>query len=69
MRAREFVDKIIARTEILEDFPEVGAIALGTGRKQIREVLESPYRIFYRIHPAIVEVIAIVHASQKLPHL
>jgi hypothetical protein len=30
---------------------------------QLREVLQSPYRVIYRIKPDEIEVIAVVHAS------
>jgi plasmid stabilization system protein ParE len=36
------------------------------GRADLRELIESPYRVIYRIAPSAIEVIAIVHGRQEL---
>ena len=33
----------------------------------IREVLEGPYRIFYRVYENRAEILAVRHATQRLP--
>jgi len=34
---------------------------------QIRQVLEGPYRIIYYIRPDQIDVLAVIHAAQKIP--
>jgi len=34
---------------------------------EIREVIEKPYRIIYRIKPDQIDVLAVVHGAQLLP--
>jgi len=34
---------------------------------EIREVIEKPYWIIYRIKPDQIDVLAVVHSSQLLP--
>ena len=33
----------------------------------IREVIERPYRIIYRIKPNQIDVLAVFHCAQELP--
>jgi toxin ParE1/3/4 len=37
------------------------------GAPDIREVIERPYRIIYRIREDQIEVLAVVHSAQVLP--
>ena len=34
--------------------------------EQIREVIESPYRIIYYIKPGQIDVLAVLHAAQDV---
>lgn len=34
---------------------------------EIREILEGPYRIIYRVHPGRVRILAVVHGARTLP--
>lgn len=36
-------------------------------RDDIREVIERPYRIIYRIKDEQIDVVAVVHSAQQLP--
>jgi toxin ParE1/3/4 len=38
-------------------------------RDDVREVLEYPYRIIYRIKPDQIDVLAVVHGARELPPL
>jgi plasmid stabilization system protein ParE len=33
----------------------------------IREIIEKPYRIIYRIKPEQIDVLAVIHGAQVLP--
>jgi toxin ParE1/3/4 len=35
-------------------------------RSDVRELLELPYRVIYRVRPDALEVLAVVHARQQL---
>ena len=35
--------------------------------EDIREIIEKPYRIIYRIKPTRIEVLAVIHGAQPLP--
>ena len=34
---------------------------------QVREVIEGPYRIIYRILPDRIDVLAVIHGAQQTP--
>lgn len=34
---------------------------------EVREVIERPYRIIYRIKPDQIDILAVVHSAQMLP--
>ncbi len=36
-------------------------------RDDIREVIERPYRIIYRIKEDQIDVLAVIHSAQQLP--
>jgi toxin ParE1/3/4 len=60
-------DKIFARTERLEEFPQLGAEVPEYGDESIRELLEGLYRIVYRVYPDRVDVVAVVHSARRMP--
>ena len=35
--------------------------------EDIREIIEYPYRIIYRIKPDVIDVIAVLHSARLLP--
>jgi toxin ParE1/3/4 len=51
----------------LATFPELGAIVPETGENSIRELIEHPYRIIYRVSADEVEVLAVIHSARQLP--
>lgn len=65
--ARSMVERIFARTELLADHPRLGAMVPEYDDESLREVLEDPYRIIYRILEEQIDVVAVVHAARKLP--
>jgi addiction module RelE/StbE family toxin len=69
--ARDSVRYAAAEVERLEetaarlaDFPHLGRMVREFGSKEIREVLVSRYRLIYRVEPAQVSILAIVHQQQ-----
>jgi plasmid stabilization system protein ParE len=67
--ALRMIDKITIRSEQIADFPRSGRIVPEYKREDIREVLEKPYRIIYRILPEQIDVLAVLHSAQLLPSI
>jgi toxin ParE1/3/4 len=64
--AEQVVERLVARLRQAQDFPESGRHVPEAGQIELRELIESPYRVIYRVHPAAIEVIAVVHGRQDL---
>jgi plasmid stabilization system protein ParE len=61
------VQRIIDRTESLPQHPLIGALVPEYDAERLRELLESTYRIIYRILPAQIDIIAVIHAARLMP--
>jgi addiction module RelE/StbE family toxin len=66
-----YADLVVARllesVERLEQFPRSGRIVPELSDPQLREIIEAPYRIVYRVHDETVEILAVFRASRLLP--
>ncbi len=51
----------------LADFPRLGAEVPEYEDESLRELLEGPYRIVYRVYEDRVDVAAVVHGSRRMP--
>ena len=60
-------DRLVARSEQLGTFPESGRRVPEYARDDVREVVESPYRVIYRVGPSQLDVPAVVHERRALP--
>jgi len=65
--AQRMIDRLTKRSEQIATFPESGRIVPEYEAPDIREVIESPYRIIYRIKVDQIDVLAVVHGAQLLP--
>ena len=65
--AKRMVDKITRRSEQIADQPFSGRRVPEYEAEDIRELIENPYRIIYRIRPGQIDVVAVIHASRLLP--
>jgi toxin ParE1/3/4 len=65
--AQGVVDRITRRTEQLSDHPRLGAEVPEYEDESIRELLESSYRIIYRVREDRVEILSVVHGARQLP--
>jgi plasmid stabilization system protein ParE len=65
--AQALVDRITRKTELLAEFPRLGAEVPEYEDESIREVLEHPYRIIYRVRGDQAEVLSVVHGARQLP--
>ena len=65
--ARGMVDRLTARSKKIGMAPLMGAVVPEYNLLDVREVLEFPYRIIYRVTPRSVDILAVVHGAQLLP--
>lgn len=64
--ARRMVDRITSRSEQIAAFPLSGRVVPEFNVGQLRELFQRPYRIIYHVRPDKIEVVAIVHMSQRI---
>jgi toxin ParE1/3/4 len=64
--ALRMVDKITRRSEQIVVFPMSGRIVPEFSDPNIRELIERPYRIIYRVTEDGVDVLAVVHGARNL---
>jgi plasmid stabilization system protein ParE len=65
--AERMVDRLLARTAQLKEFPESGRHVAEVSDEHVRELLEGPYRIIYLVQAARIDVLAVVHGRQDVP--
>ena len=65
--AKRTVDKITRRSEQITDQPYSGRKVPEFDAEDIRELIENPYRIIYRIKPDQIDVVAVIHGAQLMP--
>lgn len=67
--AQALAGRVVARTEALDGQPRLGAEVPEYGEPDLREVFEHPYRILYQVDGPDVQVVAVIHASRRLPRI
>jgi plasmid stabilization system protein ParE len=65
--AQALIDRITRRSEGLAEMPMLGAAVPKYADESIREVLEHPYRVLYRVASDRIEILAVVHGARRLP--
>jgi len=65
--AKGMVDKITRRSEQIADQPLSGRKVPEYQSDDIRELIEKPYRIVYRIKADQIDVVAVIHGARLLP--
>lgn len=64
---KRMVDRITLRSEQISNFPLSGRKVPEYDTEDIRELIEKPYRIIYRIKPDQIDVLAVIHSARLLP--
>ena len=64
---QRLIDRLTARSEQIASFPLTGRMVPEYQATDVREVIERPYRIIYRIKPDQIDILAVVHGAQALP--
>lgn len=65
--AKRMVDRITARSRQIASFPESAPVVAEYADPAIREVVEGPYRVIYRVQSDAVVVLAVIHGARLLP--
>lgn len=65
--AIQVIDRITARSRQLDLLPNSGRQVPEYQRIDVREVLERPYRIIYKINSGQIDILTVMHYRQILP--
>lgn len=65
--ARRMVDCITRRSQQIAVFPLSGHAVPEYEIRQIREIIEIPYRIIYYIKPDQIDILAVIHGARNIP--
>ncbi len=65
--AKRMIDRITKRSKQIAGFRMSGHKVPEYEADDIREIIEKPYRIIYRIKSDQIDVLAVVHGAQLLP--
>ena len=70
-RAETFAYRLIAETDELQNFPEIGRVVPEYRDPTIREIIVRAYRIVYRVdhERKLVEIARVWHAGRGTPEL
>ena len=64
--AEQTVERIVARLEQARIHPRSGRVVPEFPQDDLRELVEPPYRVIYRVRADAIEVLAIVHGRQDV---
>ena len=64
--AERVADRLTKRSEQIANFPMSGRNVPEYFAEDVRELIEKPYRIIYRIKPEQIDVLAVVHGARLL---
>ncbi len=65
--ARAVAEQLFAAVERLAEHPLSGRIVPELGQATVREVIEAPYRIVYRVRADLLEFLTVVHSARRFP--
>ncbi len=66
--AARIVDRLTRRSQQIAEFPLPGRVVREFEVQKIRQVLEGPCRIIYYTKADQIDVLAVIHAAQEIPH-
>lgn len=61
------VAELIERGELLGRFPRLGRVVPEYGVDELREIVEAPYRIVYRLVRGRVEILTVFEGHRQFP--
>ena len=63
------VTEILSVSRSLPEFPEVGRVVPEIGDEHIRERFIYSYRLVYRVEPARILIVAVIHGKRLLENV
>ncbi len=67
MAVEPTITRIVERSWRLQELPRIGRAVPEYAQPDLREVLERPYRIIYRVGAERIDVITVMHYRELLP--
>jgi toxin ParE1/3/4 len=64
--AQKTIEELLGRVEILSSYPEAGRQVPEYMRKDVREIIEGNYRLFYKISKKEIFIIRVHHAARNI---
>lgn len=65
--ARAVAERLFDAADRLRRHPLSGRVVPELGQPTLREVIEPPYRIVYRVRADVLEVLTVVHGARRFP--
>ncbi len=65
--ARLVAERLFSAVFRLREHPLSGRMIPELGEPALREVIERPYRLLYRVRSEVVEVLPVVHSARRFP--
>ncbi len=65
--AESVVARMDYRLQLLREHPHMGKLAPEAEDLEVRELVVESHRVFYRVRPDAIELLAIVHGRQQTP--
>jgi addiction module RelE/StbE family toxin len=64
--AQKTIEQFLSRVEMLSEFPEIGRQVPEYMKKEIREIIEGNYRLFYKVGKKGVYIIRVHHSARRI---
>ena len=65
--AERLVHQVVVRGDGLSKFPEMGRTVPELPGTGIREIIEGRYRIVYRIHAKVIQILTVFEGHRQFP--
>lgn len=64
--ADRMIDRLTRRAAQIALFPNSGRVVPEFGLPRVREMIEGPYRVIYRVETQRVEILAVFHGARAI---
>ena len=65
--AQRVAERLFAAVERLSEYPLSGRMVPELNEQTVREVVDAPYRIVYRVRADVLAIIAAAHSARQFP--
>lgn len=65
--AQRVAERLFAAVERLSKYPLSGRMVPELNEQTVREVVDAPYRIVYRVRADVLAIIAVAHSARQFP--